>query len=176
MKKFLLMFLVTGIAFGAISTDKKYKLNNFMGAVGRQVALGTLVDEGGTWNLSKDGVSPLKVVQGTYDFSTKGGTSVVDIDLGVSLPDNAVLVRSYIDVITQPVGTSAQVKLTLESSGDVLDATSVASLTGIVEGVSTGSAANMKKMSNNRDLIMNITGNALTAGKFKVYLEYVMSE
>ena len=99
------------------------------------------------------------------------------MELGVSLPDNAIIVYSYLDILTQPVGTGATVSVKTESAGDVLAATSVASLpVGFKVGVSDHTAANFKKMTAARGVKVKIASSALTAGKFKVYLHYVVSE
>lgn len=177
MKKVLIAAgIVSMIAIGAISTDKKYKLNHYMGKTAEEVALGTLVQQGGTTDLAQDGVEPLKMVVATYDFSVSGGSSAASIDLGQLLPSGAVVRRSFLDVITQPVGSGASVRITSEASGDILASSAVSGLTiGRTDGVSTGSVANMKKMTASRELYLEVFNHDLTAGKFRVYVEYVMS-
>lgn len=176
MKKLLIGLLIAPIAMGAISDDKKYKLNQAMGGVASEVQLGTLLDEGGQRTLVKDGHQAKQLVVGTYDYAVHGGNSVGDRHLGVTIPDNAIITRSYIDVVTTIVGQGAALVLTTETTGDVKGSTAITSFSGQVEGVSTGTAATMKKMTADRGLLLDINNTALTAGKFKVYIEYVMSE
>lgn len=177
MKKFLLALLVTVPIFGAISERNKYKLNNAMGQVARQANLGTILDEGGTRGVAKDGHQPKQMLVGTYDFATMGGGSVGTIELGVSLPDNAIVTKSYIDVLTAPAGVGATIAIRTESAADIKAATAIASYSGFVAGEQTGSGVTaFVKTTAERALGINIANTALTAGKFKVYLEYVVSE
>lgn len=177
MKKVLFaVLLVSGLAIAAISTDKKYKLNQYMGATARETNLGTLIDEGGQVGHAKDGHQPKSVLIATYDFSVDGGDSV---SLPETLPEDAVITRSYIEVLTQPVtaGTGSSVVITTESSGDVYAETAATSLTtGFKAGVSDGTVSNFKKMTASRPVTIGVIGDDLSAGKIKVYLEYFMSE
>lgn len=178
MKKFLLTLLATGYAFGAISADKVYKLNQYMGPIAVQTKLGTLIDQGGSYDLSKDGISPMKVAQATYDFAVSGGASTADIDLGVTLPAKAIIRRSWLDILTQPVGSGSSVAIYVVNAGNILATESVSTLTvGQHEGVSTGTTANMKKIATAGNVKVTISGNnGLTAGKIKAYIEYVVSQ
>jgi hypothetical protein len=123
-------------------------------------------------------------VRGVYNFATTGGAvgaqNLVD-DQGnaILLPVGAIIVRSYYDVITAfTSGGSATVALSVQAANDVLSALAVASLTtGVAAGVSTGSAATMKKVSTTaKPLVLTVATAALTAGKMNVFLEYVLSE
>lgn len=177
MKKVLFaVLLVSGLAIAAISTDKKYKLDQYMGGVAKETGLGTLIDEGGQVGLQKDGHQPKQVLIATYDLSVDGGDSVA---LPEELPDNAVITRSYLEVLTQPVtsGSGSSVAITTESSGDVYAETAATSLTtGFKAGVSDGTVSNFKKMTAERPVYIEVVGDDLSAGKIKVYLEYFMSE
>lgn len=179
MKKLLLTALVAANVFASISADKRYKMNQYMGQVANQVQLGTLIDEGGQRALSKDGVSPHKIAQATYDYSVYGG-AVGDIALtGVSLPDKAIITRSYIHIYQPITPANATVALRLQSTGDILTATPATSLQGsFMDGTSTGASTVFKRLNAGLPLGVKLTvgQNALTAGKFKVFLEYVMSE
>ncbi len=176
MTKFLLLLLVSANLFGAISADKKYKLNQYMGAVGSQVQLGTLIDEGGQKGLAKDGHQSKQLLVGTYDFTVQGGASATSLHLGVSLPSKAIITRSFIDTVTALAGTGATVAVsTGEAYQDIKSQTAIGTYSGVIEGVSTGTAANMKEMSAERGVYVTIANTALTAGKFKVFIEYVMT-
>ena|SRR3990167_4426246 len=177
MKK-LLLLLITAQAFGGISADKKYKLNHYLGQVAEEVALGTLVAEGGTNDLAIDGHQSQHLVVGTYDFAVNAGasTSLQTHHLGVSIPDNAVITRAFLDVVTAPVGQGANIRIGTENNNDILASTAITSITGQVNGTPDNTAANMKKMTAVRGLVLGILNTTLTAGKIKVYVEYVMSE
>lgn len=179
MKKFLLLLsLMPMLVFGSISADKEYKLNRYMGPVAAEVGLGTLLKQGGSTDVGRDGVEPKKVLRVTYDYAVNGGSTAAAIDLGDDLPDNAVITRSWIDVISSASGSGTSIYLSTETAQDVLPYTAITSVTGgaRIEGVSTGTAATMKKMSAARPVLLTISGsNGLTAGKFAVFIEYVVS-
>lgn len=125
------------------------------------------------------------VIKGRYSFAVQGGAiGSVNLlkDLGdklsyVVLPLGALVTGSWVDHSTACTsGGAATVALsTGQAANDVLAATAVASMTGLVEGVSTGTAANMKKMTAARTATATIAAAALTAGVFNVFLEYVLS-
>lgn len=177
MKKFLLVMLAALPALAGISDGAKYKLNNQMGKAAREANLGTIIAEGGDRGSVANGHQPQQMLVGEYDYDTLGGHSLAVIELGVSLPDNAIITRSFVDVVTALAGVGATVSVGTESSTDILNAVAVTSMgVGLVEGVSTGTAATMKKMTAERGIRVDVNTSALTAGKFKVYLEYVMGE
>lgn len=177
MKKFLLLLLLPTLGFGAISADKEYKLNQYMGPVARDMAMGTLIRRGGQFDLALDGIEPLRVVRATYDFSTMGGATTAAISLGQTLPAGAIIIRSWIDTKTALTSTgSATVALKLASSNDVKTATGYASFSGIIEGAQTGAASAFLKLSAAKTLTMNIATAQLTAGKFTAFLEYVVGD
>ena len=179
MKKLMLIALISLNTFGAISAGKRYLLNKNMGPIASQVQLGTLVEEGGEKGLAKDGVSPVKIAIATYDYSVYGGT-IGDIALtGVSLPDKAIITRSYIHIYEPLAPLNANVALRVVSSGDVLAATNASTLfaTSFQDGVSAGTSTVFKRVTNGPlGVKLTVANNALTAGKFKVFLEYVMSQ
>lgn len=177
MKKFLLALLLTVPAFGAISDGAKYKLNNNMGQAAREADLGTVIDEGGQRGLFKEGHQAKNVLIATYDVAVQGGASLVEHETGVSLPDGAIITRSYIDIVTALTGGGTTIAVKTQSDNDIKTATAVGSWgIGILEGQSTGSAATMLKMTAERGVRVKVANSALTAGKFNVYIEYVMGE
>lgn len=120
---------------------------------------------------------------GEYDFAVDGGATgtilLRDVNTGqrIELPVGAIVTKSFIDVQT-PCTTSdaGTVAITTgQTAADILAATPAASVTGIIAGVSTGSAANMKKISSTAKNPAVVIANNLTAGKFRVYMEYVLS-
>jgi hypothetical protein len=133
--------------------------------------------EGLGWELHKT----KNLLKCKYDFAVQGGAigtlSLLD-DQGNAaiLPAKAIVTRAWVDFYTPATsGGAATVALQSEGAGDLLGATAVASCTGIVEGVPTGSAANMKKMSVDRQVKAVIAAAALTAGAANVFIEYVLS-
>lgn len=129
-----------------------------------------------------------------YDFAVLGGAigtiNLLD-DQGnpAILPFGAIVQRSYLSHITACAsGGAATVAVSTGlGAADVLAATAVASMTGILDGISVGTAATFKgpvvtasQMSPNGILSggsrasIAVAAFALTAGKFNVFLEYVI--
>jgi hypothetical protein len=120
---------------------------------------------------------------GSYDFAVQGGATgtipLLDVNTGkkITLPIGAVITKSWIDVQT-PCTTADAGTLALTSgqtAADILVATAAASVTGIMPGVSTGTAATMKKISSSAKTPAAVIANNLTNGKLLVYMEYVLS-
>jgi hypothetical protein len=122
------------------------------------------------------------VLTAVYDFAALGG-AVGDIllidDAGnpAVLPDDAVVVRSYVEAITalDSAGDTATAALKLQAAGDILAATAQADLgAGVfVEGLQDGYAGTFLKLTAERQLKLTVGTEALTAGKLRVYLEWV---
>lgn len=178
MKKFLLIALVTTQIFGAVSNGRKYKLDHQMGQAAGEAQLGTLIDEGGERGVVKDGHQAKTLAVATYDFSVLGGATTTSggSSLGVTLPANAIITRSWVDVITPLVGSGSSISIGTKAVGDVMALATASGMTTQIEGVSTGTAATMKKMTADTTVKYVNYYAPLTAGKFKVYIEYVMSQ
>lgn len=173
MFKFLLALLfVPSIALATITAEQEFAINR-MNSVAQKHQLGSLLHKN------------VNVVVGKYSFAVQGGavgtvnllSDLNDSKSTITIPDNAVIKKVYIDVLTDPTsGGSATVAVRLQSAGDLKGATAIASFTGIMDGVPAGAAANMIKLSADRTLQATIATAALTAGKFNVYVEYVLGD
>lgn len=177
MKSFFVLFLMlTGLAAEATNvaparalswvptTDDAFALDRFMGPVALKSKLGTSVYEGHN------------LVSGIWDFSVQGG-AVASFDTGIHLPNKAIVTQVYTDTITA-VTTSASGTLSLDANtaGDLKAALAAASYSGIQAGVPVGTAATMVKLTAARTITASIATGALTAGKVKFFLQYVISE
>ncbi len=118
-----------------------------------------------------------------YDFAVLGGAvatiNLVDDEGNLAvIPDNAVIERVVVDVITQPVSSgSATVAIGANTTTDILGATAKASLpVGLLEGVPVGTVATAVKLTAARNITATIGTAALTAGKINVFVEYYVSE
>ena len=118
-----------------------------------------------------------------YDFDVLGGavgTVHLKDDQGneALLPDGAVVTRAFIASVTDPTsGGLATVALKMLSAGDILAALAFDSITGLVECIQDGTAAKMIgpcTADSGTPIQMSIAVAALTAGKFDVFLEYVI--
>jgi len=165
--------------FAAISDKNRRILNTMMNEPGRKTQLGTLIDEGGSASLAKDGVQASKVVRSTYDVAVDGGT-IASHDLGENIPANAIIKKAYYQVTTQFVDAgSGTVAIQCATAGDIRAA---ADLTGssagaILDGVPTGSAATMVDVGASEcDITAVVAGAAQTAGKLVLWVEYVNTD
>lgn len=131
-----------------------------------------------------DALNVKRILRATYDFAVDGGTISV-IGLGVSLPDNAIVTRSWYEVITTFESSTDAATVSLSIPTDDVDGivTAVAISTGTPwdagyqEGIQDGTAAAFTvKTTAARELSMEIAVEAVTAGKMVVFCEYVVSD
>ncbi|MFN9974319.1 MAG: hypothetical protein ACK58T_30930 [Phycisphaerae bacterium] len=121
-------------------------------------------------------------LRATYDFAIQGGAigtvNLRDSDNQLAtLPDKAIVLQVYIDEVTNVTsGGSATIAVGLNTTTDLLGATAIASFTGIIAGVPTGTAATMVKATAARTITATIGTAAVTAGKLNVFIDYVISE
>lgn len=130
-------------------------------------------------NQTTDGLHALKVARATYDFSTQGGGSAADIDSGVTLPANAIIVRSYmyVQAALTPSGTTMQVYC--EDANNIKTATDItgSAAGSLIEGQSTGAASAFKAaIAAACNIKFRLGIHAGTAGKVNVFVEYVTSD
>lgn len=118
-----------------------------------------------------------------YDFALQGG-AIAAIPLWTErkqawkLPKNAVIVGCIIDVITAPTsGGSATIALgTGQSATDLKAATAIATYTALLACVPVQTAASSIKLTADRAPVATVATATLTAGKFNVILQYVISD
>jgi hypothetical protein len=133
-------------------------------------------------NIAKELHKTTNVVKAKYSFAVQGGaigdvTLVDDDGNAVVIPDNALIMQVIVDVLTAPTsGGSATVALKAQSAADLLGATAIASITGVVAGVPVDSAATSIKLTADRTVKATIATAALTAGVFNVFIRYVLSD
>lgn len=148
-------------------------LLNKMNSTAAKVRLGEVLD------------CQVGVVKAKYDFAVQGGDvgtknllDPVDMLSTVVLPDNAIITKAYIDILTAIVstGNNGTLALTAQSAGDLLAAVDGDTLSGIAACVPDGAVANMIKLTAERTLTMTIATNAFTAGKFVLVVEYIVTE
>lgn len=178
----LLSLVLGGSAFAAATTSVLYglpqpaavetMLNN--SATHPAVAgLGTQVTQ-----------KKLNVLKAVYDYSKLGGTSGTVLTLkdaaggDAVLPAGAIIWDGVIDTITAlDSGGSATVSLGINTAVDLKAATAMASYTGRIATIPVGTAAAAVKVTTANSAVTATVGTAsLTAGKFNVFLFYVLSE
>lgn len=122
------------------------------------------------------------VVCATWDFAVDGGavsTILLNDEDGnpVVLPSKAIITQVYMDVITgmTSAGGAGTLALTANSAGDLLAAVDADTKSGVTAGIPVGTAATMVKLTAQRQISMAIAVEALTAGKIRVFVEFVLS-
>lgn len=128
-------------------------------------------------NVDKDGNPALRVARFTYDTAVNGGT-IGARGLGVFLPANAMIVRSYLYVVTQFVdGGSGTVALSCEDANNIKTATDItgSAAGAFIEGQSTGAAsAFVASIAARCEINATVAGADQTAGKLIGFVEYVV--
>lgn len=121
----------------------------------------------------------LHCVAAQYDFAVHGG-AVSDIPLRVSLPKGAIVVNAFAEVLTAPTSadSTATIAIKLEAANDIFTAAAVSgapwSTTGMKQAIpDLATVADYKKATVDREITMSIAVQALTAGKFNVFVFYV---
>ena len=149
------------------------------------------VTEGKLSAYTADALHANRIARTTFDFAVDGGTHNTAYDMGVDLPDNAVITRAWYEVITtfQSGGTDAaamSLGLPTDDANGIVAFTSISSDVGDVwdagyhEAIQTGTAANFStKTTAARAVTFSISSSAagdITAGALVLFLEYVESD
>ena len=128
------------------------------------------------------------IVYGDYDFVVNSGDIGSYTLLGpdnseISLPDNATVVKAWYEVLTAPTSLGpATIALGIEDDDAagivaVIAYNNAAFALGYHDAIPDGTTANFtNKTTAIKDVILTIAGANLTAGKIRVWLEYVSSE
>ena len=121
-----------------------------------------------------------RCIAAQYDFAIHGGAAGT-ISLRQKLPSGAIVVNSLIEVLTVPTsGGSATIAVTVQSAGDVVAATAIGSAPWSTTGRKVGvpdfaTASDSFKCTADRDITAVVATADLTAGKFNVFLWYVLN-
>jgi len=132
-----------------------------------------------------DGLGLIRVARATYDFAEHGG-AISAISLGVTIPDNAVVVGGFVDVVTTCTTAGADagtMALSIQGANDLVTATAVSAggdiwdvgLRAIVPKSNTPETTGIK-LTAARAITATIAGQVFTAGKFTVFLHYVQGD
>lgn len=151
------------------------------------VATGQLADGAVTDAKISDDLSIMRVASATFDPSANTGERTIDAHgLGVTIPDNAIVVGGFVDVITTFTSAGADagtIALSVQSANDIVSAIAIsnggnpwdAGLHAIIPKANTPESTGIK-MTDNREVTATVAEQALTAGKAVVYLYYVNGE
>jgi hypothetical protein len=132
-----------------------------------------------------DGLGFLRVARATYDFAEHGG-AISAIGLGVTLPDNAIVIGGFVDVVTTATTAGADagtMAIHVQTANDIVSAVAVSNganpwdegLHAIVPKANTPESTGIK-LTAAREVTATIAGQAFTAGKFHVFLYYLVGD
>lgn len=170
MKKFLIVMLVASGVYAAApantvpTSDFAFALDHqFSNAAAAKLSLGTRVYRSHT------------TAFGVLDIAAQSGANG-DYTVGIQLPAKAILRQVFFDTITAvaPAGTSIAWKLL--TSSDIKTATAAGSWTAQVAGIQTGAVAQFLKTTSATDIKATLSGSTATAGKIRIFADYVVSE
>ena len=146
------------------------------------------VDETMLSSYAADGLHTKRIAKATYSYAEHGGT-VSTIGLGVTLPDNAIVVRTFYEVITTLTSNSANDAATIsfdiptDDAAGLVAATAISAGTntwdaGYHEGIQDGTAAAFAvKTTATRELSVTIGVEDIdAAGIVDFFCEYVVTE
>lgn len=176
----LMIALCSMTAQANVTSSEEYLLNTYMHQIGQKVQLGTLVNKTSNLLIAK------------YSFAVQGGSTAAAIKLltdlkspysYATLPNKAIVTNVWLDILTQPLGSGSDtLELTSNAAADLLAATAGGILfTGRKQGAVTTTISTSVKMTADRQVKLQVRpitlGSApLTAGKFNVYIEYVIGD
>jgi hypothetical protein len=133
-----------------------------------------------------DSLGAHRLYRETYDFAVEGG-AISTIALGTSLPDNAIVRYCYYDVLTTLTSSTdaATMAINIPTDGDLQAAIAISDGTnpydaGLIEcdtkGTDMSDPSTFIKTTAARDVSVVIAVEAVTAGKFVLYLVYDVSD
>ncbi len=115
----------------------------------------------------------------TYSVAKNGGSKTAH-NTGVSLPAKAIITRSYFQVgqVFASASSAGTVAISCETANNIKTATDItgSSVGDFVDGQSTGAIAGFKAITNGCDINVTVATWALTAGKLKGWVEYVIGQ
>lgn len=125
-----------------------------------------------------------RVAHAEFDPSANAGERTQAAHtISVTLPDNAIMIRSWYDVITTFTSATdaATIAIHAEAANDIVTATAISAGgsiwdAGLHAGAQDGGPSNMVKLTAARTLTVTVAGGEdLTAGKLHLFVEYVVS-
>jgi hypothetical protein len=135
---------------------------------------------------ASDGLGSLMVARATFDPSANTAQRAVAAhDLGVTIPDNALVVGGFIEVLTTftSANDSATIAISVNSANDIVTATAIsaggniwdAGKQAIVPKANTPESTGIK-LTAARAITATVAVQALTAGKATIWLYYVQGD
>lgn len=147
-----------------------------------------------------NGTTAKRVASAVFDPSANTGERTIGAHgLGVYVPDNAIIEKVYVDVVTTFTSATdaATIALHLQAAGDIVAAIAISDASNVWDAGIRGSkigypnlgadaahdsavevaalyAGTMLKLTAEREITATVAVEALTAGKAVVYVEYML--
>jgi len=178
---FATMAFATPAPFQPWETDLISK--NIIDVPAEALLIGNSVGKISSLAASADGSMQKRIARATYDVAVDGGAAAA-YGLGITIPANAIMVRSWFYTVTQFVDAgSGTVALSCETANNIFSA---ADITGNADGVlvdgvqqafatfdGTGAAGILGSAC---ELTATVATAAQTAGKLILFVEYLIAE
>lgn len=174
---------IIAAADGGLTASSLVKDDASLNLTGTSAITLNTVTETATVSLPPSGVLT-SILRAEYDFGVDGGvTGTITLRNG-SLPEDAVVIRAWYEVLTTFTSASDLSDIGISIPGDdvngILAAISISDGSnpwdaGIHACIQNGSPANFSnKASADKDIELSVAGEAITAGKANFYFEYVV--
>lgn len=147
--------------------------------------------------LRHNGIVAPRIAQAVFDAT--GGKATGAHGLGVYIPDNAIIIDAWIDVVTTftTADDSGTIALSVQSANDIVAAIAISNASNVwdagIRGTKIGTisldgnaltqiahgaakAAAMIKLTAERELTATVATQDLTAGKLVLYVKYVLGD
>lgn len=113
-----------------------------------------------------------------YDFAIDGGAISTITLRGTAVPSGATVRGGFIEVTTVPVGATATISAGIEAAADLQAAAAISgapwSTTGRKSVIPAFTGATSIRLTANRNVSIVIGTAALTAGVFRIWVEYIL--
>jgi len=163
--------------------DEKLLSDGIMLISDKAMVIGNVLGKALPESLGSDGSMQKRIARASYDVAVDGGTAAAHL-LGVKIPANSIIVRSWFYTVTQFVdGGAGTVALHCETANNIFSA---ADITGNADGVlvdgiqqafatfdGTGAAGILGAEC---ELTATVATAAQTAGKLVLFVEYMVAE
>jgi len=181
----LVAVFVVGLGLLAFAENfVKYATGDYWDESGNIVNSGTITSSGamsaasisssGLINSTStaDGLGTKNVAKASYSYATDGGVTGAVTSLGVTIPDNAVIIGGYIDVTTGTLPLTSTFAIQLNTANDIYSASTNLQDVGISAIVPVYTAATAVKATNDLAVSVLMNTTTVTQGEFTVVLEY----
>jgi hypothetical protein len=133
--------------------------------------------------IDADGIQAKRIARATFDPSANAGERTIGAHtLGVTIPDKAIITRVWYQVKTTFTSAGADagtIAISAEGANDIVSAVAISDGgnpwdAGYHEAIQTGAASAFIGTTAARLLTATVAGQALTAGKLVLFVEYVV--